>query len=292
MFDFLRKSVAKVSNTLQQTKSVSGIIYPKEVVEIHREFNTASEKLIAEAVEIIERASAPEIEKAKRLNFLGFSQAKQVEESSQILKQAVISKEVAELVRKYQVMYPNNKFITEEQVKAICFKYNLICGEVKRFKGFVPEKNLKQIEGFLTRYKISKQLRVTNFGKELDIISMDDYKIHQGKDYISYYHIATNKHCFQQNKEKHDGINFYGSYFDSKGNYKSTSASFEVIGLQICAPVKDMDMEGMTIKDGYKMRKIHVPDPVVLHPCPGGYIILSAWGDEASDENVVNQNHN
>ena len=293
MFDFLRKSVAKVSDALQQSKSVEGSIYPKEVVEIHREFNTAGEKLLAEAVGIIQKSQSPEIEKAKRLNFLGFSQAKQVEESSQILKQAVISKEVAELVRKYQVMYPNNKFITEEQVKAICFKYNLICGEVKRFKGFVPEKNLLEIENFKKRYKTPQQVRVTNWQKgDVDIISLDDYKREESSGYISYRHIATDRHCLQQNKTDYDGIHFYGSYINSNGKYENGTFRFEIIGLQICAPVKDMDMEGMTIQEGYKMRKIHVPDPVVLQPLPGGYIVISAWGDEASDENVVNQNHN
>jgi hypothetical protein len=31
---------------------------------------------------------------------------------------------------------------------------------------------------------------------------------------------------------------------------------------------------------------------VVLYPVELGFIIVSAWGDEASDENVVNQNFN
>lgn len=33
----------------------------------------------------------------------------------------------------------------------------------------------------------------------------------------------------------------------------------------------------------------NVPDPVVLQQVKGGYLIITAWGDEASDENVVNQ---
>ena len=33
----------------------------------------------------------------------------------------------------------------------------------------------------------------------------------------------------------------------------------------------------------------HVPDPIVLQPVNHGYLILSAWGDEASDEIIVNE---
>lgn len=287
MFNFLKKPI---ENSIKAIGEISS--YPKEVIEIHNEFNTAGDKLIAEACEIIEKAQAPEIDKAKRLSFLGFKQAKQVEESTTILKQAVLSEKVAELVKKYQVQYPNNKFITEEQVQAICFKYNLICGEVGKFRGFVPEKNLKQIEDFKNRYDIPQQARFTTWANTDEaIISLSDYTRKESSDYVWYEHTATGKHCFQQNIKEYDGIHYYGNCFKPNGNL-SVNGRIEVIGLQICAPVKDMDMEGMTIKDGYKMRNIHVPDPVVLQPILGGYLILTAWGDEASDENVVNQNHN
>lgn len=62
--------------------------------------------------------------------------------------------------------------------------------------------------------------------------------------------------------------------------------------LQICAPVKDMDLTGLELVEGYKLQKQHIPDPVVLQPVKGGYLILTAWGDEASDELVVNQQFN
>ena len=62
--------------------------------------------------------------------------------------------------------------------------------------------------------------------------------------------------------------------------------------LQICAPVKDMDSTGLEVAEGYKLQKKHIPDPVVLQPVKNGYLILTAWGDEASDELVVNQKFN
>ena len=51
----------------------------------------------------------------------------------------------------------------------------------------------------------------------------------------------------------------------------------------------------MELKD-FKLSKIEIPDPVVLQPVMFNktkyYLIVTAWGDEASDELVVNQNHN
>ena len=33
-------------------------------------------------------------------------------------------------------------------------------------------------------------------------------------------------------------------------------------------------------------------DPIILHKVPGGYLIVTAWGDEANDELVVKENLN
>ena len=46
----------------------------------------------------------------------------------------------------------------------------------------------------------------------------------------------------------------------------------------------------------FKLSKIEIPDPVVLKPVffkgMKHYLIVTAWGLEASDELVANQNHN
>lgn len=296
MFNFFKKSPEKISEISEQPTSVIVSQYPKEVIEIHNEFNTAGEKLLAEAMGIIQKAQSPKIDKAKRLSFLGFSQAKTVEESTQILKQAVMSKEVSELVKYYQFNYPNNKFITEEQVKAICFKYNLVCGDVKRFRGFVPEKNLQEIEKFKLKqqdeFDTSKHIffiadKNSNSGKE--IWKRTNIKIEDIKDSSNWFNKRENGYHYTSCFLKNDIYN--GAKIVSSRQFPELLNDH--IGLKICAPVKDMDLEGIEIKEGYKMfTKIHIPDPVVLMVVPSGFLIVTAWGNEASDELVVNQNHN
>ena len=75
------------------------------------------------------------------------------------------------------------------------------------------------------------------------------------------------------------------------------SYSKENVHLAICAPLKDMNMQGMKLDGVHMVKDVPVPDPVVLMPKNHkngtvGYLILTAWGDEASDELVVNQNNN
>src|ERR1700760_2502347 len=110
--------------------------YPKEVLQIHNEFEIAGETLLKEALGVLEKAQTTSFDKAKRLLSLGFKQAQEAKEGAELMNHIEVSKETADLVRYYQMHYPNNKFITEAQVKSICEKWGLICGETSRYKGF------------------------------------------------------------------------------------------------------------------------------------------------------------
>ncbi len=253
--------VIKDNTTLSKTLSN---LYPKEVLEIHNEFETAADKLLMEANSIIDLAATKDVIKVGRLEKLGFKQAAQVTELKPIIKQAALSKEQLELLQYYSFNYPNNKFITEEQVKTICHKYNLVCGDVSRFTGFVPEKNLKQTESFKLKNQDSLIIYEYYYGSSWGLVSdwMKKFPEHN-LDYFIRHKGDTNK-----------------------------LREIE-ISLQICAPIKDMDISGLELKEGYKLeKKIEIPDPVVLQPVKGGYLILTAWGDEASDPLVVNQQFN
>ena len=248
MFSFIKNKEVKLTEEKMSEESLEHR-YPQIVQEIHNEFNTAADKLLKEANITLETTRIDNENKIKLLNKFGFRQVSEVKEAEKKSDLINISKEQSELINKYKLNYPLNKFITEKQVKAICRKYNLICGEVSKYKGFVPEKNLLEISNF----KGIKEEDITYYehsGKGKKEISKDEYD-----SYYSSYSMFVNY---------------------VKGDV-----------LSICAPVKDMDTRGMKIVDGYKLQNI--PDPVVLHPIKGGYLILTAWGDEASDPNVVNE---
>lgn len=231
--------------------------YPKEVLEIHHEFEIASEKLLESDYEIINSQPIVNTSKVERLKLFGFNQVKEVKESVKVIEATKLFKEQIELVQYYKQNYPFNKFITEEQVKEICHKYNLVCGDVERFRGFVPNKNLKEIESFKINDEdcLKKISSISTYG--LDKGTIYDDKGEKAFRWTNIFNKIENK-----------------------------------IPLQICAPVKDMDISGLELVEGYKLQKQHIPDPIVLQPVKGGYLIITAWGDEASDPLVVNENFN
>lgn len=276
--------------------------YPKKVLEIHNEFNTAAEKLLQDANAVLQKAKQYNIDKLKRLEKLGFSKTREVVEGAEEMKAQLVSHEIANLVNNYQMHYPNNKFIAEKQVNQICEKYKLVCGNIKDYKGFVPEKNLQEIENF-------KGVKPEHNKFSFDVLTNVELSLSYEEYEKVVNHAIKNRHEFNitvndrlrpnlgallvdyKNKIGTFGIpsNTYPTIY-SYQSYKTPSSN----DLLICAPEKDMDTKGKT-RLGFKLVdvfKTEIPDPVVLKPVIGGYLILTAWGDEASDELVVNQKFN
>lgn len=246
--------------------------YPKVVQQIHSEFMSAGDVLLKQANEVLQKASESVIQKGERLAKLGFVQTREAVNASKILKQKEISEATAKLVIHYQMRYPNNKFITEDQVEAICKKYNLICGPVGRYKGFVPEEKVRQMESF----------------KILEEDSNDGYVIFDPKEYTYDLDklLAAFPDCKVPLKNfrvgdgwvrvyKNDN-NKYGELVGKIYTYKEVSHE----GMFICAPKKDMDTKELS-KIGALLAVVtqrSIPDPVVLKPVNGGYFGCCCMG--------------
>lgn len=241
-----------------KTKSVNELIE-----EIHESFYTEVDKLLASAklVNSLDTNKQVLIDKCRRLEALGFTNTKEVQEARieiqrlNLLKEENRKKnELTDAINYFSFKYPNYKFITEESVKKICEKYNLIYGSTDRYIGTVPDKNLKHIEDFK--------------------ISEDD------ECYVLF--------------ERYWGLK-EGVYYDKSYQHWFERSSLVKLPLEIVAPISDFNLEESEIKD-FKISKIEVPDPIVLKPVVYNnkkyYLIVTAWGIEASDEMVVNPKHN
>ena len=230
----------------------------KELIEqIHKEFECAGEKLLAEAVSILDEIEKHNFSKGELLKELGFTSAQECVEIESFNKKKEETELNARMVREYSFKYPNNKFITEEMVKEICNKYNLVCGDVDLYKGFVPEKNLREIAKFKIKEEDIQHARIIR--GSIKYISKKDYD-----------HAISNPYL-----RSHALIDI---------SYQKLTK------LKICAPIKDMETKDMEL-DGVHLKK-HIPDPIVLHHVNNGYLILTAWGEEASDPIIVNHKFN
>lgn len=118
------------------------------IEEVHAEFDSATERTLQMAKEILEE---PEIDKNGKLfalSRIGFKNAVRVKESIEQQERKEIATKHARLVNKYFRLYPFNKFITDEELTRICKKYGLIIGSPEEFIGKIPEKNQMEILGF------------------------------------------------------------------------------------------------------------------------------------------------
>ncbi len=228
------------------------------VQEIHNSFNGAADSALQEANRILGN-SKPIESHIDTLEQLGFTNVKSVVQASRKRAQINLLKEQAELISHFQQNYPMYKYIQEEQVGEICRKYGLVMGEVNRYIGEVPKKNIEEIAKF-----------------KKDGIKEEDRK------YLTTTWVGT-KECS------------YKEYIHRQAVSSAVWSNYRVYEwmednkYKICAPISDMNMEGAQIK-GHKI--MDIPDPVVLYPVREGYLIISAWGPEASDESVVNHKMN
>lgn len=254
----------------------------KSVIEkIHNEFNNAGDRLLKEAKEIILGITVENEDKARRLNNIGFSSSKEVEIAEGAKKEKREKEEFAKAMEYFIVKYPKYKFITKDIAVKICEKYNLFIGSTRQYKGFVPEKNLKEIE---------------------DFFSQKNELTHGYFDESSRRREVT-KEEYERQEEKISAFVGLGNTSDpllyltqAQRNYSSNRRYIyeRKRDMEIAAPIKDMDTRGYEVKGRTLLRE--VPDPVVLVPITKNnlefYCIVTAWGDEASDKLVVNEKMN
>jgi hypothetical protein len=117
------------------------------IEKIHNEFDTASNILLAEAYNILQK-QIPHSNKAELLQSIGFKNSREVLEYNKRMKELNDAALLSLNILLYKQKYPRNKFITKDQVGKIAAKYNLCIGTISSYTGFVPEKNAREIATF------------------------------------------------------------------------------------------------------------------------------------------------
>lgn len=263
----------------------------KVIDEIHETFYSEVERLLANSMITMSEDTKLNdlIEKSKRLKALGFTNTKECKEANveitrleEVKKLNKSQESLNEAINYFSLKYPLNRFITEDSVIKICNKYGLIYGPIGRYLGDVPDKNLKEIESINVKEEdcllIETERSWSSRNDKYTNVSLSDYRfIHK-------------KAIEESQRESNTGLYNHSNY-----HYRNRLRNISKSNLEICAPVKDFNMEGYEVK-GVKLSKIEILDPVVLHPVMYDgkkyYLIVSAWGQESSDELVVNKINN
>ena len=264
--------------------------YPEVVKQIHDEFNIAGERLLQESIELINQSEKVDIDKAKKLNELGFLNNPQLKRALQIEEETRMPATLAKTIQEYTNKYRGYKFISTEDVDKINKKYNLVLSGVESYIGFVPAKNLAEVELFkrkfylINRYKI-KSMTYRRYNMNYFLPDFSSNKI---KPIIEAYLKKVNS-IIQSEDDWSVKMELNKVVKNIKPNFIIGKVEVEKLSpFVICAPKTDI----LETKNETSLKFETVPDPIVLYPVDMGYIIVTAWGDEASDELVVNQNNN
>jgi len=287
----------------------------KQVIEeIHSSFDNAQEELLAQALKIMNATVVDD--KAERLEKIGFTSSKTVLKNKDKREALVKSKEDADLVNYYKQNYPFLKFLKEEQLDAICDKYNLIYAPISRYNEDVPEKNISDIEnaqdlndndfvGIERIYVFSnsrgcyrdtfnvlvREFGGTSFTHEEIVELINKY---MGDSHLSSYYKKNPTDLFW-------ALSQYGIHPESKNNIAPSriiaDCSVKEVnktGLFIAAPQSHFNLEGLKKhKKGFlKITTRKVKDPIVFRYVRGGIQVITKWGLEADDESLRNETLN
>lgn len=287
----------------------------KLIAEIHAEFDSAQDRLLEQANKILLKPidfgiSAVE-SIGERLAKVGFTNTPTVKKAEKIkqrkgaeIKKVVETREQAELIQYYQTNYPFLKFLTEAELDRICKKYNLIYAPSDAYIEEVPEKNLRDIE---TAQSLSIQDKTTCeielVYSEYDKAEANKFMKMLGKTNTIFTQSEIDQlfaKCHNQPvkdwTEKAESTVWLFCVWENMGrpmssscyNYKSVKIT-ERSGIFIAAPKSHFNLNGL-VKSGlglFRIFETKVKDPIVFRYVRGGIQVLTKWGLEANDPDLV-----
>jgi len=290
MFNLFKKSAINQIEVAEPKVNLKGKTTNQIIEEIHETFYTEVDRLLADAkiLNSLETDKGELILKQEKLKSLGFRSTQEVVEAqkekdrlSSLESENNSKNTLTEAINYFSFKYPFYKFITEESVKKICQKYNLVYSEVGRYIGTVPDVNIEQMQNF----------KIQDFDKCYEFSVRDDFSFTRSRSDRFFDRSYKSFDDFEKfkNERQSESHRLRSSYSDR------FTENYSKCPLEICAPIKDFNMEGMELKN-FKLSKIEIPDPVVLQPVffkgRKHYLIVTAWGIEAEDDLVKNSNHN
>jgi len=276
------------------------------ITEIHNAFDTAQDRLLSEANEILSKAKIDEqpIERlSERLKAVGFVQtpvSKEAEKIKEERKGIVKTRDEAELIEYYKRTYPFLKFLTELELEKICDKYKLIFAPVNNYKENVPEKNLRDIERAQMIQDLDKPESRTYFSGEV----WCSYDYVELKKLLKDKCANLKKVLFKEIKEQRGTyisdesriamgvLNSLGIPFgDSRHIWiNGQIETVKMDGLFIAAPASHFNLDGLTQKGKHGFLNVfvtEVKDPIVFRYVRGGVQVITKWGLEANDPALV-----
>lgn len=215
-----------------------------------------------------------------------------------------------EHARYYRVKYPYYKFITQHQLDKIAKKYSLASGNINSFKGEIPEKNIYDMMRFRVSYgDLVDERRLQSFaesvfaeyyntvfntrgglaglsalpGQKFPDVEVSRPTVIVGRSFSKTYEATIEDHFTRQaearEKQKAEARERKIKQDKERGSYLMSLEEIQQDRpncLRITAPAELFDRPNIDL------------DPIFTVAVNGGFLIVTAWGPEASDPDVIN----
>jgi hypothetical protein len=177
------------------------------------------------------------------------------------------------LIKKYAFQYPDYKFVTDNVFNSVREKYNLYTGTPKSYIKEIPNSNLEELDRFMVMDEKDKPYHLVDYDyyPTSEIIPVKDVKgvrVDLLENIGTKLFTGTLSECIKEKKK-----------------LKVTSSSLmgiaqEISIINITAPLNHFDLRKKRI-EGREIVDYVVEDPIITKKVDGGYIIITAWDEEA-----------
>ena len=236
--------------------------------DVHNECDQEAEILVKEAQSVIAKAQKKDNILVEKLKEMGFGNSTSIKDNEKAMKLATDA-------LRYKLLYPQNNFLTEEAIEKICKKYGLLFAKAEYFIGEIPEKNQIEIANFkiATEDKMVIAIDRTEFKKNIGRMKAISKKL-KTSGFFETIALAFERVAVKLKYEKaiavmeaKDSTNF--------SIRKELKPEYHIAA----TPDQLTSLAGKKVIGDYKVVD---EDPVVFCKVDGGYLQVSAWGDESS----------
>lgn len=212
--------------------------------------------------------------------------------------------ESADVIKEYQMKYHGlYKFILAPQLERLCEKYNLFVRKPEFFMGDIPEPNLKDMMNF----KIFADDLPFDLKDTLRIIKENQNEKGFGSGDLLFSPMNfVRRNAFNRVDLNSMGFNeedLSKPFFKPQLNLSQLNMFDRIVrgSLIEIAAIKSLFAPTAFVDNDSRMLNNHHQgearfqvdlDPIVLCRTKHGYLVVTAWGDEANDELIVNEKKN
>jgi len=170
------------------------------------------------------------------------------------------------------------KFILLPQLERVCERYNLYVRPLEQFIGDIPEKNVRDLMNF--------KVDIKDLNYEEDVLTriIEETRQYGRYDENNFYMSVYGENTMHNMEDLLNRLN---------GMSRNNVSPFSIAAIKPLfseAAFSETDARIIKVKEIEAPAKGQVDlDPIVLCEVKGGYLIITAWGDEANDELVANQ---